>query len=147
MKLSLATLFVPLLLLAGCDRPATSSVAAGGASAAAAGIPQGTPIVARSSKQLRIEPAELRDCVPSVANVAWDLSAALPGENAVEVWVGEGASAKLFASGGNRGEAMTGPWTTPGITFSLRLAGETERVAYAIMGGPPCSSPHSGPNP
>lgn len=142
MKLLLATLLVPPLLLAGCDRPASSPVVAGDTKEAATGIPQGNPVIARSSKQLRIEPATLRDCVPSVANVAWDLSAALPGENAVEVWVGEGDSAKLFASGGNKGEAMTGPWTRPGITFSLRLAGETERIAHAIMGGPPCSPPN-----
>ena len=139
MKLLLLTLLVPFLLLVGCDRSASSSVAAGGAAEATTGLPQAKAISARSSKQLRIEPATLRDCVASVTNVAWDLSATLPGQNAVEVWTGEGDSAKLFASGGNTGEAMTGPWTTPGITFSLRLAGETETVAHAIVGGPACS--------
>lgn len=142
MKLLLSTLLLPCLLLAGCDGSTSPSVAADASAEAAFGPPRGKPIVARSTKQLRVEPATLRDCAPSVANVAWDLSASLPGENAVEVWVGDGDSAKLFASGGNAGEAMTGPWTTPGTAFSLRLAGETEAVADAIVGGPACPPPN-----
>lgn len=141
MKRLFPTLLVPCLLLAGCDQSASPSVTAGGA-AEAATAPWAKAIIARSSKQLCIGPAALRDCVASVANVVWDLSATLPDENAVEVLGGEGGSAKLFAAGGNTGEPMTGSWTTPGITFSLRLAGETDRVAHAIVGGPACSAPN-----
>ncbi len=73
-----------------------------------------------------------------MVNVIWDLSKARPDAPTVEVWVGEPASAKMFAAGGNHGQAMTGRWATPGTTFSLRLPGTTETLAQATVGGPAC---------
>ena len=138
MKLLLVAFLFPMFLLTGCEQPSSPPVAGDGLPEVASAGQEPAVVEAQSSAQLRTEPASLSDCNAKVINVIWDLSKTHPGENAVEIWVGEHDSAKVFAAGGNSGQAMTGPWATPGTTFSLRLPNKTETLAQAIVGGPNC---------
>ncbi len=97
-------------------------------------------IAAVSSPMLQVEPATLPACDQAAeVTVRYDATS-LPEVTAIELWVGQGSDTKLFAAGGTRGEAKTGPWTRPGVQFALKQAGTSTVLANAVVGGPDCAS-------
>lgn len=129
-----AYILLSLLLLVSCKQEQ------------AVGTPESTPppkaqpalaITPVSSELISVTPESITDCNPAVATVRWNLQSK-PGINEVEIWVGTGSDAKLFAAGGNHGETQTGAWTRPGEVFAVRLPGGSQELGKAIVGGPAC---------
>lgn len=128
------------LALTACQRDGGSP-----APAASAGSQAGPQIAAVSSPMLQVEPATLAACDRAVeVTVRYDATS-LPEVTAIELWVGAGPNAKLFAAGGVRGEAKTGAWTRPGEQFALKQAGTDKVLANATVGGPDCLTGSESP--
>lgn len=123
----LAVLLITVLLLAACQQrsSATQSASVKGTEQAQAGI-------------LAVEPAAMTACDPAVqAVVTWD-AVSDPGVNMVSVYVSSGASEKLFAQGGVKGQARTGPWTRPGVTFTAKDQASGAVLGSVTVRGPDC---------
>lgn len=128
-----ACVLLASLLLVACQQEQAVST-----TDKAPAAPQPSQAIAPVSGDLiRVEPASLGDCNQAAVTVRWDLQSK-PGVNDVEIWVGAGPAAKLFAAGGNHGEAQTGAWTRPGEVFAVRAPGQTEELGRAVVGGPSC---------
>lgn len=128
-----AYIFFASLLLVACQREPANSATENATSA----LPTAPVIAPISSDLIRVEPASLTGCEPTVVTVRWDVQSK-PKVNDVEIWVGAGSAAKLFAAGGNHGETQTGAWARPGEVFALRLAGQSEELGRTVVGGPSC---------
>lgn len=73
---------------------------------------------------------------PADATISWN--AAPKGTESVEVWVGEGDDAILFASGGAQGSQATGPWVKPSTLFVLRNQADKTEFDRVNIPGPVC---------
>jgi len=128
-----------VLALSGCQQ--ASAPAPGNSSAA-----QSTPTVnthavpASTSSAMKVTPATIATCAPGiVATVHWDAQAAHVTTSNTEVWVGSNPTdLKLFAAGGNQGQANTGPWTHPGTHFVLKNKDDGKVLGDVTVGGPSC---------
>jgi hypothetical protein len=82
-------------------------------------------------------PSTLAACTPpSEVTVKWNAQSAKVAN--VEVWVGSGTKAQLFADGGSKGEAKTGFWVIPGTHFELKDKSTGKVIGEADVGGPNC---------
>lgn len=120
---------------AACSRQPSPADAPAATAAAPATPAEGVRPV--GDEHFQVQPASLTDCTPAVVSVVWDVSND-PSAGAVELWVGREPNEKLFAAGGNKGQAATGAWTRPGEQFALRKAGDRAVLAHAVVGGPHC---------
>lgn len=122
-----------MLFITGCQQ----------ASAPVPGVAAGEPsgaVQATSNAALSITPAIIQKCDPGVeATVNWNAQSAHATTTSTEVWVGSSATQlKLFAAGGSKGQAQTGPWTHPGTYFVLKNKVDGKVLAEAKVGGPIC---------
>lgn len=69
--------------------------------------------------------------------VSWDASAAASGTS-VSILVGSGAEQRLWTRASVRGEASTGPWSSPGLRFEIVDDATGDALASATLGGGPC---------
>ena len=60
-------------------------------------------------------PIQVTGAADGTTTISWNA----PNASSVEIHVGS-PNGRLFASGGNRGSAQTGPWVTDGTTFYLQ---------------------------
>lgn len=67
----------------------------------------------------------------------WNIGRTVATES-VQLWVGEGTAAKLFAAGGATGSAVTGPWTAPATVFVLRNGTDNAEIDRLVIPGDPC---------
>ncbi len=85
-----------------------------------------------------VQPDAMASCDPAAeAVIRWDASG-LPDAQSLEVWVVSGGEEKLFAAGGQKGEAKTGPWTRPGTRFVLKNPTTKRALADIVVTGPAC---------
>lgn len=136
------------LALAACNKPAEQPAAAP-EQAAATTAPSAAPsapapgaaapaAAAHGAKGLLTATPGAGTCDTGTdVKVAWDAAAAQGVAN-VEVWVGEGPEAKLFAAGGLTGEQQSGPWVKPGTVFVLRNQADKAELDRMTFGGTPC---------
>ncbi|WP_411834133.1 hypothetical protein [Pseudoxanthomonas mexicana] len=73
---------------------------------------------------------------PADVSISWDASD--KGTEAVEVRVGEGEDATLFATGGATGSQSTGPWVKPGTLFVLRNQADKAVLDRLTIPGDAC---------
>lgn len=87
-----------------------------------------------------VVPVTIATCDPGVvATVYWDAQAVQATTDATEIWVGtNSADLKLFAAGGSKGQAQTGPWTRPGMYFVLKNKDDGKVLGDVTVGGPNC---------
>lgn len=137
------TLYLSLALLCACDAPTRVPPVNGAASQTPVSIatnPSASQVVATGGLGLlRADPATLPDCDPAVVKVRWDVAKRHPEVTTVEIYViapGEGVG-KLFAAGGAKDTAPTGPWAKSGVMFQARdtAGNELDRIT---LGGPDC---------
>lgn len=83
-------------------------------------------------------PVAAQNCSAIEVTVAWDASKLGYSGETIELWVADGVQWKLFASGGNKGQAQTGPWVKSGTAFQLRSPGNPSPLAEARFPGPQC---------
>ena len=93
---------------------------------------------ANSPIKLTVTPSRLTQCDPAVeADVEWDASAT-PTITTIEIWASDGSEFKLFAAGGAKGKARTGPWTRPGSRFRVLDSSKKKVLAELQVSGPQC---------
>ena len=137
-------LALPILAI-GCaepgDSPATSATA--DPAAAVDTVEGNSPDVALPAAVWG--PAHILSATPgtadcgagSVIEFAWTVPG-VPDTASVELWVGEGETAKLFAAGGPRDQVATGPWATSGTIFVLRDPADQSEHDRVVIAGPEC---------
>ena len=119
------------LALAACQRSADTAPASTTSTAASGSSPR--------SQFISLTPNSLAACTPATAiNVKWDLKGSHPDVQTIDIYTGEGASAKLFAEGGPSGESRTGTWVHPGTVFTLRDKADGKQLDEVRVGGPNC---------
>jgi hypothetical protein len=115
---------VPVLLgLAACQQQPASPGAA-------------TDTQTTGDKLIVTVPAELSACTPAEVIVQWDAQSM--HAKTVEIWVGAESNSKLFAAGGMKGEAKTGPWVSPGTRFELKDKVTGKVIGQTTVGGAKC---------
>jgi hypothetical protein len=121
------------LTLAACQQGAAPSDKSVATPSTAAPATQTT-----TSELITTVPSSLSACAPAAeVTVKWDTQAAHIAN--VEVWVGsEQNNAKIFAAGGAKGEAKTGPWVSPGTRFELRDKATGKALGETVVNGPSC---------
>jgi hypothetical protein len=88
--------------------------------------------------KLTVAPSRMTQCNSAVeAVVQWDASA-IPAITTIEIWAGDGGDFKLFAAGGVKDEAKTGPWTRPGSQFRAIEPSSKKVLAELRVAGPQC---------
>lgn len=83
-------------------------------------------------------PSSLTFCTPDSVGLTWDLRGSHPGVQTIDIYVGEGASAKLFTEGGPSGTSMTGQWAHPGTVFTLKDKVDGKQLDKVRIDGPNC---------
>jgi hypothetical protein len=129
-------LFVSLVCsLAACQQgPAGTSPAANQAISADSG-----KSAAGSAGLINVTPGAMTSCDPAAeAAVKWDLHGTHPDANTVDIYVDDGSNVRLFTEGGASGEAKTGAWTRPGLTFILKNKIGNQKLDEVRVGGPNC---------
>lgn len=98
----------------------------------------GKPAI-RSAGFINVVPGSMVSCDSAVeATVKWDLHGTHFDAKTVDVYVDDGSNVRLFTEGGARGEAKTGPWTRPGISFILKNKSGNEKLDEVRVSGPTC---------
>lgn len=144
-------ILLPILLLtvtvAACSPESEEAPATPQAASAPAAAPATTPapqqraaIEPSTTGPVQVVPASLDSCAGTVTTVKWDFSTTAPDASVIEIFVGGGADATLFASGGNVGEAPTQAWTMPGSVFVARDKASGRELGRAVVGGPACQA-------
>ncbi|GAB3362734.1 hypothetical protein GCM10027431_01190 [Lysobacter rhizosphaerae] len=132
---------IALVGITGCSKPANT--AEGDASAPPQPTTPASPVAqpAKGTNLLLTATPGTAGCdVGTVAKFNWDLSSN-PAISEVELLVGDGPEAKLFAAGGRTGEAETGPWVYSGTTFVLRNKADQAELDRVVISGPTCPPP------
>jgi hypothetical protein len=91
-----------------------------------------------ADKIITFDPIAAQNCSAIEVTAGWDASKMGYSGEKIELWVADGAQWKLFAGGGNKGQAQTGPWVKSGTAFQLRSPGNPSPLAEARFPGPPC---------
>ena len=126
-----ASLLLPLVACQQGSAPASSKEATSAASTAKAAMQS------KIGELITTVPSTLSACAPSSeVTVKWDAQSAKVAK--VEVWVGSGTKAKLFAAGGSKGEVKTGLWVVPGAHFELKDKSTGKVIGETDVGGPNC---------
>lgn len=139
-------------LVAGCSKPAeqNSTSATEPRSAEPVAVETAPAAPAEPTKGINglitASPGAAGCDTPIEAKIAWNV-ASKPGVQEVEVFVGDGADAKLFAAGGASGEAATGPWVIAGTTFVVRNKADGTELDRLVIAGPSCTPPEQAPGP
>ncbi len=80
----------------------------------------------------------------SIVGISWNAAKAVeqdPTVAGVQVWIGEGADAKLFAEGGLQGSQETGAWVRADTVFRLVAIQTGKELDRLVTGGGPCIEP------
>jgi hypothetical protein len=122
------------LLVSGCDSSTTQPSASKSQkqSEETKSVPQAVPGVT-----FVVAPNKLRVCdKPTVAKVSWD---AMVTGGSVKIFVLDDKKETLFAFGGPKGSADTGPWVNAKTVFVLKDAEETKQLAKFVVGSESCN--------
>lgn len=123
---------VAALLLAACQHPSQQPVAEPTASTSSA--LSTAPVASTTVNVLTVTPSSMATCDPAaVAKIHWATHA-----SEVQIFVGTGSNAKLFAAGGATGDAETGPWVRPGTRFVAINKSNGKVLARVAIQGPKC---------
>lgn len=124
------------LALAACSKTEEAPSPTGTAPASAPADPASAPANYQGANGLLTAAAPTTPTCqgPIAMDVEWNA----PGVEGAQLFVGEGADAKLFAAGGNTSKGPTGPWVRPGTVFVLRNAADDSELDRLVVPGDAC---------